>query len=128
MSTKLGQAHIGLLIGMFFSHFEHANIEFSLGRLWWLCATPQYHRVHHSLQPDHIDKNFAGVYPAWDLLFGTLVLPKPREYPATGLAHGPSPRTILEAALWPFLQWFALAVRHRRSRRLEKVSRMARRT
>jgi sterol desaturase/sphingolipid hydroxylase (fatty acid hydroxylase superfamily) len=32
---------------------------------------PTGHRVHHSALPEHRDKNFAGIFPIWDHLFGT---------------------------------------------------------
>lgn len=32
---------------------------------------PMGHRVHHSPLPEHRDKNFGGVFPIWDHVFGT---------------------------------------------------------
>lgn len=34
-------------------------------------VTPSHHRVHHALNRDYIDKNFAGVFILWDKLFGS---------------------------------------------------------
>lgn len=34
-------------------------------------VTPSHHRVHHALNRDYIDKNFAGVLILWDKLFGS---------------------------------------------------------
>ena len=34
-------------------------------------VTPSHHRVHHSLEARHIDRNFGGVLIVWDRLFGT---------------------------------------------------------
>lgn len=42
-----------------------------LGPLEWVFVTPAHHRVHHSLEPAHIDRNFGGVLIVWDRLFGT---------------------------------------------------------
>lgn len=33
--------------------------------------TPSHHRVHHGVNPQYIDKNYAGVLIVWDRLFGT---------------------------------------------------------
>ena len=33
--------------------------------------TPSHHRVHHGLNPQYRDKNYAGVFIVWDRLFGT---------------------------------------------------------
>jgi sterol desaturase/sphingolipid hydroxylase (fatty acid hydroxylase superfamily) len=40
----------------------------------WLEAflnTPSHHRVHHGINPQYQDKNYAGVFIIWDRLFGT---------------------------------------------------------
>jgi sterol desaturase/sphingolipid hydroxylase (fatty acid hydroxylase superfamily) len=42
-----------------------------LGPLEWLFVTPSNHRVHHSLEAVHIDRNFGGLLIIWDRLFGT---------------------------------------------------------
>jgi sterol desaturase/sphingolipid hydroxylase (fatty acid hydroxylase superfamily) len=42
-----------------------------LGPLEWILVTPSHHRVHHSLEARHIDRNFGGVLIVWDRLFGT---------------------------------------------------------
>jgi hypothetical protein len=33
--------------------------------------TPSHHRVHHGVNPEYQDKNYAGVFIIWDRLFGT---------------------------------------------------------
>ena len=45
---------------------------------------PQYHRMHHSLQTQHLDKNFALFFPLRDIFFGTYYRPKKGEFPSTG--------------------------------------------
>ena len=39
--------------------------------LEWVMNTPSHHRVHHGINPKYIDKNYAGVFIVWDLVFGT---------------------------------------------------------
>lgn len=56
--------------------FLHARVDWDFGPLRWVIATPVFHRWHHSRQAAAIDKNFAGLFPLWDLLFGTLYLPR----------------------------------------------------
>lgn len=53
--------------------FVHSNIRTSLGPVRYLLVTPQTHRIHHSLYPEHIDKNFGDFFSVWDFLFGTQV-------------------------------------------------------
>lgn len=42
-----------------------------LGPLEWVLVTPSHHRVHHSLRPEHRDRNFGGLFIVWDRLFGS---------------------------------------------------------
>jgi sterol desaturase/sphingolipid hydroxylase (fatty acid hydroxylase superfamily) len=78
----------------------HMSMHRSWGRLWWLLNSPQYHRCHHSLAADCIDRNLAPMFPFWDVLFGTCHRPRPEEYGATGLNPALRP-TLLGAILWP---------------------------
>ena len=92
------------LIPYAWQYFTHANIRLGFGPFWWLLASPNYHRIHHSMEPNHIDKNFAGWFPILDIVFGTAVAPKPGEYPATGVA-GVSVKTLKHAYLLPLIGW-----------------------
>jgi sterol desaturase/sphingolipid hydroxylase (fatty acid hydroxylase superfamily) len=58
--------------------FLHARIDWDFGPLRYVLATPMFHRWHHSRQREAWDKNFAGLFPVWDLLFGTFFMPKGR--------------------------------------------------
>jgi sterol desaturase/sphingolipid hydroxylase (fatty acid hydroxylase superfamily) len=42
-----------------------------LGPLEWVLVTPSNHRVHHSLDASHINRNYGGVLIVWDRLFGS---------------------------------------------------------
>lgn len=37
--------------------------------------SPAHHHVHHSRHPEHLDKNFAFLFPVWDVLFKTYEMP-----------------------------------------------------
>jgi sterol desaturase/sphingolipid hydroxylase (fatty acid hydroxylase superfamily) len=79
----------------------HLNVRFPLGRaITWL-NSPQWHRIHHSVQPEHFNKNFASVLPLWDILFGTAWIPDKDEYPATGLVPGEK-CDVVTSIVWPF--------------------------
>ncbi|NOT28054.1 MAG: sterol desaturase family protein [Acidobacteria bacterium] len=45
------------------------------GALVYLFGSPAHHQVHHSYHPTHINRNFAFMFPVWDLLFGTFRMP-----------------------------------------------------
>ena len=59
----------------FFNAWLHANVSWRLGPLEYVVATPAFHRWHHAAETTETPCNFAGVLPAWDLLFGTFRLP-----------------------------------------------------
>jgi sterol desaturase/sphingolipid hydroxylase (fatty acid hydroxylase superfamily) len=42
-----------------------------LGRLSYFISTPQAHRIHHSVHPEHFNSNFGNIFMVWDLIFGT---------------------------------------------------------
>lgn len=91
------------LAGCFRTLFEHLAIPIYLGPLNRLIANPANHRIHHSKLPEHFNKNFAAVWPFWDVIFGTYCAPKRGEYPPTGLVSGKVSKTVKDA-LWGPLQ------------------------
>lgn len=89
----------------FWSFFIHSNIKLNMGILTSVFTGPQLHRLHHSIQEEHFDKNFAAYFPIWDIIFGTYCPPKKAEFPATGLTYlqkrGEKAYTLLDAFFWP---------------------------
>jgi sterol desaturase/sphingolipid hydroxylase (fatty acid hydroxylase superfamily) len=67
-----------------YSRIYHANIRADFGVLRYVLVTPQSHRIHHSADPRHHDKNFAVVFSFWDRLMGTQWHDH-TEYPDTGI-------------------------------------------
>ncbi len=39
----------------------------------YIFNTPSHHRVHHGVNDQYLDKNYAGIFIIWDRLFGTFV-------------------------------------------------------
>jgi sterol desaturase/sphingolipid hydroxylase (fatty acid hydroxylase superfamily) len=96
-----------------YSHFYHGNIRTNLGPLKYILVTPQSHRVHHSLETEHRDKNFGAIFSVWDFILGTQCKSF-GVYPETGVADGAFPHeqkiglkslllTPLSQLLYPFL-------------------------
>jgi sterol desaturase/sphingolipid hydroxylase (fatty acid hydroxylase superfamily) len=110
-----GVAAIAVLPSIW-SYVVHMNVRVGFGPLWWLLSSPQYHRIHHSLDPAHHHRNFALWFPVWDVLFGTAHVPRDGEFPATGVA-GIEIATLRDAFTFPFVRWAAMAAaamrRHR---------------
>ena len=103
--TEAGKAALYsnlFLTGM--SLFYHSAIRVRLPWLDRILVTPQVHRIHHSIDPEHHNKNFADALPIFDIVFGTYHRPAKEEFPATGLgAEYPAPRSIWSAQFGPLL-------------------------
>jgi sterol desaturase/sphingolipid hydroxylase (fatty acid hydroxylase superfamily) len=65
--------------------FNHANIRLPLGPLTAMFSGPQWHRLHHAIDSDCRDRNFAAYFPILDIVFGTYRPPRQDEYLATGV-------------------------------------------
>lgn len=85
----------------FWVFFIHSPIDFNLANLRWLFVDNHTHRIHHSVEPEHFDKNFAIVFSVWDRLFGTEHQLKPGEWPRVGIAE-PPPTSLVDYLLMPF--------------------------
>jgi sterol desaturase/sphingolipid hydroxylase (fatty acid hydroxylase superfamily) len=81
----------------------HSNVRIGYGPLRWIIASPQFHHWHHANCPETLDKNFAGQLPIWDLLFGTLHLPRGRMPQRYG-TDDPVPRSYLAQLAYPFMK------------------------
>ncbi|EIS4856242.1 TPA: sterol desaturase family protein [Vibrio parahaemolyticus] len=60
-----------VLLNLGLQFFVHTQSIRSLGQLEWVFNTPSHHRVHHGINRQYIDKNYAGVLIIWDRMFGT---------------------------------------------------------
>lgn len=65
-----------VLVRKTYTTFLHANLGWRLRGLERWIATPDYHALHHSHAPQDRDRNFAGMLPVIDRLFGTHAAPR----------------------------------------------------
>lgn len=81
----------------------HSQI-INLPKTWGLIFnTPSHHRVHHGMNEQYIDQNFAGTLIIWDRLFKTFT---PERATVNFGIHEPSPRgEVLFVQLWGPLQF-----------------------
>lgn len=83
---------------------QHLNWKIAWHRAGLLVNTPHWHRIHHSVEPKHYDKNFSSAFPIMDVIFGTAYRPALDEYPETGLRPRENPQ-LWEGIIWPFRGW-----------------------
>lgn len=88
---------------------NHANVRVRLGPATIAIAGPQWHRIHHSVKPEHHGRNFATFFPLIDVIFGTYYAPAPDEYPETGLSESASGTDLREVTIAPILVWWGQA-------------------
>lgn len=84
-----------------YAMFIHADKRWTLRRVSYLVNTPGFHRWHHALEIPDGTKNYAGMFPFYDALFGTYHLPD-QPPSALGIEHDDVPDTCAAQLLYPF--------------------------
>ena len=62
---------LGVTVNTLYQFWIHTRTIGRLGPLEWVMNTPSHHRVHHGIDPEYVDRNYAGIFIVWDRLFGT---------------------------------------------------------
>jgi sterol desaturase/sphingolipid hydroxylase (fatty acid hydroxylase superfamily) len=86
----------------FYAILLHANLRWTFGPFRYVLASPGFHRWHHTSEEEGLDKNFAGLFPFIDLLFGTFYMPEGRQPERFGLTHEDVPDGLLGQLAYPF--------------------------
>jgi sterol desaturase/sphingolipid hydroxylase (fatty acid hydroxylase superfamily) len=60
---------------LIYSSMVHANLNWTFGPLRYVFASPVFHRWHHTILEEGLDKNFASTFPFLDVIFGTFYMP-----------------------------------------------------
>jgi sterol desaturase/sphingolipid hydroxylase (fatty acid hydroxylase superfamily) len=81
----------------------HANIDFRIPLFMHrVLVTPEYHRLHHSADPQRINANFGVLFPIWDIIFGTYADPVVNQVDVAGIEGDPVPHRFLIELSSPF--------------------------
>jgi sterol desaturase/sphingolipid hydroxylase (fatty acid hydroxylase superfamily) len=98
-----------MLLVMAISGFQnyaiHAPVRLHFGPLRRVFVDSRFHRIHHSQEERHHDRNFGFIFTIWDQLFGTAYFPGESEWPDTGTPGFAPPKTFGGYLLHP-LQHF----------------------
>ena len=74
----------------FISMLVHSEILYSWGWIGkYILISPRIHKIHHSKDPEHHDKNFGFTLVLWDRIFGTFYQPKDGQEIEIGLVDNP---------------------------------------
>lgn len=96
-------AEVGFLMWLL-SIFEHCNLNWTFGPLRYVIVNPVYHRWHHTYPNEGGNKNFAGFFPFWDIVFGTFYMPEGKTPMIFGIEHDNVPNGFLGQIIYPFLK------------------------
>ncbi len=92
-----------LYVGMqIFDAAQHTSLNWGFGRGYRVFVSPRFHAYHHSVDPEHHNRNFSKIFSVWDFLFGTAI-EADRRPERFGVAGMPVPRTIMQQMLAPFV-------------------------
>lgn len=80
----------------------HANVPWTFGPLRYVISSPVFHRWHHTTASEAMNRNFAGFFPLWDLVFGTFHMPADRQPADFGIAGSDVPAGFAGQMLYPF--------------------------
>lgn len=95
--------HVPVIVAIYWwSALTHSPAKINIGPLRWIMVDNRMHRIHHSLEKQHFDKNFGGIFSLWDRLFGTMHWPLGDEWPASGVAGHMEITTVTDFLARPF--------------------------
>jgi sterol desaturase/sphingolipid hydroxylase (fatty acid hydroxylase superfamily) len=89
--------------------FVHANLNWTLGPLKYVLATPVFHRWHHTMPEEGGNANFGSLFALWDVFFGTFYMPAHQLPARYGVDEPNYPQGFLAQWLRPFRDWVAPA-------------------
>ncbi len=95
-----------LMIAAIFTikHLHHSHVWISWRGNWGrLILSPAHHQIHHSVAPEHHDRNFGETLALFDWLAGTLHQPQAQREPLTfGVEGMPDPHSARGSLVTPF--------------------------
>lgn len=103
-------------VNLVYQFWIHTEMIGRLGPLEAVLNTPSHHRVHHAVNPEYLDANYAGTLIIWDRIFGTFVRETDGEKPRYGIVKNLGSFNPLVIS---FHEWLAIArdLGHARSAR-----------
>lgn len=61
-------------VNLIYQYWIHTEMIDKMPRWFeYIFNTPSHHRVHHGRNPRYLDANYAGIFMAWDRLFGSFI-------------------------------------------------------
>jgi sterol desaturase/sphingolipid hydroxylase (fatty acid hydroxylase superfamily) len=83
----------------------HANVSWNYGPFRYAIASPAFHRWHHEMDKKAWGKNYAGLFPIYDVIFGTFYLPLNQQPKEFGIYGEKITENFIDQMLYPFRNW-----------------------
>jgi sterol desaturase/sphingolipid hydroxylase (fatty acid hydroxylase superfamily) len=80
----------------------HSNLNWTLGPLKYVVATPVFHRWHHTMPDEGGSSNFSPTFSFWDWLFGTFYMPEGKLPQTFGCDEPNFPEGYFKQLIHPF--------------------------
>jgi sterol desaturase/sphingolipid hydroxylase (fatty acid hydroxylase superfamily) len=106
-ATLFGTNALTMISAVLIGHLQHTHLWITFGPRWgrWILG-PAHHQLHHSVAPEHHDRNFGNILTLFDRLFGTFTMPTPTRQPikfGIDAAHF-DPQSIKAMTVQPFIE------------------------
>ena len=88
-------------LSSFLTFYIHSPTQIHFGSLRAIVVDNRFHRIHHSMEERHFDKNFGICFSLWDWMFGTAHWPAPDEWAKVGVQGISPPGTVADFLLFP---------------------------
>ncbi len=76
LGFHLGVIATTITFSTLYQFWIHTQLIDRMGPFELLFNAPMHHRVHHAINPQYLDKNYAAILIVWDRLFGTYIAEK----------------------------------------------------
>jgi sterol desaturase/sphingolipid hydroxylase (fatty acid hydroxylase superfamily) len=86
--------------------YVHFDVDWGHGPLRYVIASPRFHRWHHADTPAYYGKNLANVFPFYDLMFGTYLVPGPCREPMGAI--GVPENNFIKLMAYPFTETYKM--------------------
>lgn len=74
--------------------YEHSSTRLNFGWFRYIVPDNRFHRIHHSKERKHFNKNFGSGSALWDIIFGTVHYTMRDEWPEVGLKKMNEPTNV----------------------------------
>jgi sterol desaturase/sphingolipid hydroxylase (fatty acid hydroxylase superfamily) len=106
-ATLFGTNALTMISAVLIGHLQHSHLWVTFGPRWGqYLLGPAHHQLHHSVAPEHHDRNFGNILTLFDRLFGTFTMPAPTRQPIKFGIEAPhfDPQSLHGMTIQPFVE------------------------